>query len=273
MICTGDVNSCGPRPNSIAEERREKLARTRGQRWMTRHRDLVGVRVAAETRREVQSDLSTKQRAHGGISSEGDAASEGGITAWLLGRASAMEAKRTPGVNRSDEQSPARGIGCEFVSVGKIDGYAGSNRPLTSSTASVARSPERFAAKQEDSGAGCAGRLLLWPRKRTKCETTQIIPRNKLNRKKRRKDMRGIVVENLIPMKAVRANLRKNRTKEKTRTTCQPAGKPGHPEKREQLGIDLIIATQSFRNIEGASVGIARYRDGPKRIARRKCRK
>src|SRR6266850_5842676 len=145
------------------------------------------------------------------ISTEDDAASEGGITA-VVTRAvrPAMEAKRTPGVNGATKRALPVASVASLSPLEKLTVTLGVSRPFTSSTASVARSPEtirrgsRRIRAPDAAGACCCGRA-----NEESCATTQTIPRNKPNRKKRRKDMRGIVVENLMPMKAVRANLSK----------------------------------------------------------------
>src|SRR6266850_2645548 len=139
------------------------------------------------------------------ISSEGDAASEGGITAVVTrpGRP-AMEAKRTPGVNGATKRALPEASVASVSPLEKLTVTPDVSRPLTSSTASVARSPEticrgsRRIRAPDAAGAFCCGRA-----NEQSCATTQTIPRNKLNRKKCRKGMRGIVVENLMPMKAM----------------------------------------------------------------------
>src|SRR5712664_775303 len=191
------------------------------------------------------------------ISSEGDAASEGGITAVVTrpGRP-AMEAKRTPRVNGATKRALPVASVASLSPLEKLTVTPGVSRPLTSSTASVARSPEticrgsRRIRAPDAAGACCCGRA-----NEQSCAITQIIPRNKPNRKKRRKGMRRIVVENVM-------------------TTCQPGGTPGHPEKRG------TARDRSHRRVRRASEYRGRgrleslvYRDGPKRIARRKCRR
>ena len=144
------------------------------------------------------------------ISGEDDAASEGGITAVVTrpGRP-AMEAKRTPGVNGATNRALPVGSVVSLSPLEKLTVTPGVSRPFTSSTASVARSPEtmrrgsRRIRAPDAAGASCCGRA-----NEQSCATTQTIPRNKLNRKRRRKGMRGIVVENVMPMKAMRTNPR-----------------------------------------------------------------
>src|SRR6266850_951779 len=191
------------------------------------------------------------------ISTEDDVASEGGITAVLTrpGRP-AMEAKRTPGVNGATKRALTVALVASLSPLEKLTVTPGVSRPLTSSTASVARSPEticrgrRRIRAPDAAGACCCGRA-----NEQSCATTQIIPRNKPNRKKRRKGMRGIVVENLMPMKAVRWNLRKiGRMKRLGRLTSQ-AVHLGVQKNAEQLGIDLIVANTELQNIEGAIGG------------------
>src|SRR6266403_4661058 len=172
MICTGDVNGCGPRAQIHRRKDDERNWRGReDQRWMTRHRDLVGVRVAAETASEKFKAICQRSNArHGGYFQRGRRGfgrrdNGGGYSA----SASHNGSEKNSRSQRSDEQSSTRGIGCEFVSVGKIDGYAGRQPPAYIEYGQRrALAGNDLSRKQEDSGAGCRGRLLLWPRKRTK---------------------------------------------------------------------------------------------------------
>ena len=120
----------------------------------------------------------------------------------------AMEAKRTPGVNGATNRALPVASVVNLSPFEKLTVTPGVSRPFTSSTASVARSPEtiRRGSKRiraPDAGGACCCGLA----DKQSCATTQKIPRNKLNRKMHRKRMRGIVVENLMSMKAIRINV------------------------------------------------------------------
>jgi len=94
--------------------------------------------------------------------------------------------------------------------------------------------------------------------KRTKLCGSSEDSRNTLNRANPRKAMGGIVVENLMPMKACCINLAEIWLREKTRTTCQPVDKPGIQKTRNSSGRSPHRAQQSFRMSSARSVGIAR---------------
>ena len=161
--------------------------------------------------RSSKRSVSEATRGTEAISTEDDAASEGGITAVLTRPVCpAMEAKRTPGVNGATKRALPVASVASLSPLEKLTVTPGVSRPFTSSTASVARSPETICRGSRRIRAPDAAGACCWGRANEQsCATTQTIPRNKLNRRKRRKGMRGIVVENLMPMKAVHANLRK----------------------------------------------------------------
>src|SRR6266404_1555805 len=244
---------------------------------MARYRNLVGIRVTAKAAAENFKPVCQGCEARCGLNFRRGRRGfrrrnhSGGNAAGAARNGSEKNSRR----QWSNEQSSAGGIGCEFVAIGKTDGHAGCQPPVYIEYGQCRALARNDAPrKQEDSRAGCRGRLLLWPRKRTKlCDHTNNSKKQAEPKKAPQGHAWDCSGEPHTDESRAR-QLEKNRTNEKARTTCQPGGKPGHPEKRG------TARDRSPRREHRASEYRGRgrwevlvYRDGPKRIARRKCRK
>ncbi len=125
--------------------------------------DVVGVGNTAEA---VAGDFET-------VIERGDAGDEGNIQSggrsFLGGEDCAGDAAGTPldgsveflGVQRSDKESAAGGVGCELVTIGEFHGDAGSKAAVdVQHGEGGALATDKFAGKQEDARGGSRGRLL-----------------------------------------------------------------------------------------------------------------